>query len=214
MGRDEHWDELELFDGYFLALLVYLVSGRLAYVVTHLSELDTLYRGLALLSYPGINGVVGTLCAMGFVMLFAHKHGWHLWKVLDVGVVCLAIALVFGAIAHILNVGPSWPVSVWMFLWSLITFAIVSRVRKNFRFYEWYKGDSSVAQEGLATLMFGLLAGIYYVMIGWLRPSLWQLWVVPAEMLAGIAIVMLSIYLITVRSGHKVSLLQWWRKRG
>lgn len=214
MGRDEHWEEIELFDGYFLSLFVYLIASRLGYVVLHLSELDTLYRILAILSYPGLNGEVGVMAVMVFVVLFARRRGWQVWKALDVSVVSLALAFIFGALAHILNSNPSWLVATWMISWSLVTFAMVTRVRKNFRFYAWYKGEASVAQEGLATLMFALFGGIYYLMMGWLKPSTFNFWFIPLESLSGLILIVMSINLIYARTGRKVNLLQWWRKRG
>ena len=51
MGREEHFDEISLFDSYFLSLIVFLISGRLGYILLHWEELGTLYRSLALLAF-------------------------------------------------------------------------------------------------------------------------------------------------------------------
>jgi prolipoprotein diacylglyceryltransferase len=164
MGRDEHWDEIALFDGFFLSTIVYLVVGRIGYVLLHISELGTLYRSLALLAYPGINEAIGIAAAIIFMVLFARGHGWHEWKTLDALVVALAMMLVMGGLGAVLNgSNPIWQANVWLLVWAIVTFALVSRVRKNFRFYAWYKGQSSMAAEGLARLIFVFSVGIYYL---------------------------------------------------
>lgn len=195
MGRDEHWEEIALFDAFFLSVIVYLVAGRAGYVFLHIAEIDTLYRSLALLAYPGINTAAGIVVTSIFVILFARAHGWQEWKVGDAYVVSLAIALTLGGLGAILNGNnPVWQVNVWSMVWAIVTFGIVARVRKNFRFYSWYKGESSMAQEGLASLIFLLLAGIYYLVAGLFGQVGWQF---------GILMVMVSAYLINQRVGRR-----------
>jgi len=220
MGRDEHFDEIALFDGYFLSLIVFFIAGRGAYVATHTETLGTLYRSLAILAYPGINGVVGIMAAILFMILFARSHNWDTWKVADSASVTLSIALVFTSLGGLLNgsnpgIPATWglmypgqdvariPVDVWMIIWSLITFAVVSRVRKNFRFYSWYKGESSTAQEGLAALIFAGLSGVYYLVVGWINMSTWKAWVLPGEFVAGLILIMVSGFLIYKRVGRR-----------
>ncbi len=220
MGRDEHFDEIALFDGFFLSLLVYFVAGRAGYVITHLSEVGTLYRSLAVLAYPGISSVIGIMAVILFIVLFARSNGWDSWKVMDSAVVTLASILIFGGIGGLLNgtnpgnpagfgiVYPGEtitriPVDLWIIVWSLITFAVVSRVRKNFRFYAWYKGESSTAQEGLASLIFAGLVGIYYVVVGWIRQPVAKVGVLPAEFLAGLVLILIAGYMIYRRVGRR-----------
>ena len=88
-------------------------------------------------------------------------------------------------------------------LWAIVSFAIVSRVRKNFRFYAWYKGESSMAQEGLASLVFALLIGIYYLVAPWIVQGSWLIWRVPGQFVVGALIVIGSIYLIQRRVGRR-----------
>lgn len=220
MGRDEHFDEIALFDGFFLSILIYFVAGRAGYVATHMSEVGTLYRALAILAFPGVSSVIGIVAMVGFMIFFARSNGWDTWKVLDSVVVSLAGVLVFGGIGGLLNgTNPGKPsnfgliypgdtiaripVDLWIIVWSLVTFAIVSRVRKNFRFYSWYKGESSMAQEGLASLVFVGLVGAYYLVIGWIRESMARVGVVPVEILIGLALLILAGWLIYRRVGRR-----------
>jgi prolipoprotein diacylglyceryltransferase len=220
MGRDEHFDEIALFDGFFLSLLVYFVAGRAGYVGTHLSEVGTLYRSLAILAYPGISGVIGLAAVLLFIVLFARSHDFDIWKVLDSVAVTLSSIFLFSGIGGLLNgTNPGYPssfglvypgdtitripVDLWIIVWSIITFAVVSRVRKNFRFYSWYKGESSTAKEGLASLVFVALIAMYYLIVGWIRQPIGTIGWVPYEFICGIILLFISVYVIYGRVGRR-----------
>lgn len=230
MGRDEHWDEISLFDGFFLSSIVFLVFGRVGYVLLHMEEMGTLYRSLAFLAFPGISAQIGIVAGAIFMILFARSQEWQVWKVMDSFVVALSILLVFAGLGGLLNgsnpgLEANWgmmypgesvariPVDLWIFLWSIITFATVSRVRKNFRFYEWYKGEASVAKEGLAALIFVTSIGLYYLVVGFVNQLQWNLGVIPGESLVGIIIMITASYLITQRVGRRDTTL-WGKLKG
>lgn len=242
MGRDEHWDEISLFDGFFLSLITFFVAGRAGYAALHVSEVGTLYRSLAIFAYPGINITIGVIATIIFMWLFARANSWHLWKVADAYVVVLSILFTIGSIGGLLNgsnpgrevpwglVYPGQdvariPVDIWIMIWSIITFAVVSRVRKNFRFYSWYKGDSSTAQEGLASLIFLSSVGVYYMVASWIDQIYWKVGILPGEFLIGFSFAVLGYYLIYKRVGRrdtmtwsklreiKINYIQWLRKR-
>ncbi len=229
MGRDEHFDEIALFDGFFLSLLVYFVMGRLGYVVLHPGEVGTLYRTLAVLSFPGISSVIGIISTTLFMILFARSNDWDPWKVMDAYVVTISMALVFGGIGGLLNgttpgIAANWgvfypgiaekiiPVDAFLIVWSLVTFGVVSKVRKNFRFYAWYKGESSMAQEGLASLIFGISVGVYFMMTGWIVRSNFGILfnLIPVEFIFGILMIAVCAYMIEKRVGRRDTTL--WGK--
>ena len=217
IGRDEHWEENILFDTYFIALFIYLVVGRMAYVMVH-PELYNLGKAISILAYPGIVSSVGILAASIVVLLLARKAEWEEWKVMDGWVVVVSTVLVITSIGAILNgslpgvvsntfgyIHPGdtvarIPGDVWSFIWSLITFGIVSRVRKNFRFYAWYKGEASVAKDGLAALCFGVMVGGYYLIAGVMLEGS-RLGVVPIMSLIGLGLVLCFSFMIYWRGG-------------
>lgn len=220
MGRDEHLEEIELFDAYFLSLIVFIVSGRVGYAILNPEAISSLYRFLAILAYPGVNGVVGIMGMLVFLFFFVRAKEWNIWKVADCVAVTLASIIIFVGLGGLLNGSNpgaeiSWglmypgesvkrfPIDVWIMIWSLITFAIVSRVRKNFRFYAWYKGEASVAQDGLAALIFSLSIGIYYMVVGWMGEAVTKLYFLPISFLAGFTIMFVSIYEINRRIGRR-----------
>lgn len=221
LGRDEHWDEIALFDIFFLSLFIFLLFGRLVYVVMHWSDLGTIYRYFAFLSYPGISygwGIFGSLIG---VTGFIREKGWDLWKALDVFVVVLAIIILISSIGAFLNgsnpgkmVG--WgmpypglesryiPVDLWKVIWGLISFIVVGRVRKNFRFYTWYRGEASLAKDGLAALIFLGLIGIYYLIAALLDDALLLVGKLPLIGIIGFGLLVIASCLIYLRSGMTI----------
>lgn len=227
MGRDEHYEEIELFDGYFTALLVFFVGARAAYVVWH-PEIQTWYRAFAFLAYPGFYVGIGIALAVLYLAVYARMQQWDIWKVMDMTSVALAVILMIGSIGTVLNgsnpgLMSDWgvvyvgetvkriPVDAWTFVWSLVTFGIVSRVRKQFRFFAWYKRDASVAKDGLSFLTFLFLGGIYMVLAGLLDDVKWKIGVVPGVSLVGAVVLLLAATSVYMRSGKDrgEDLLQW-----
>lgn len=195
MGRDEHFEEIALFDGFFLSLITFFVVGRVGYVLTHMADLGTWYRSLAFLTYPGLSGAAGIVASGIFMILFARAQGWQVWKVADAYVLVLAVILSFSGLGSLLNgSNPIWQVNAWLMVWAILTFGVVARVRKNFRFYTWYKGEASMAQEGLASLIFVVGVGIYYLVTGIYRQAGWQV---------GILVIIMGSILIYKRVGRR-----------
>jgi len=52
MGRDEHWEEIALFDTFFLAVLAFFVLGRIGYVISIADPMNFVEK-LALLARQG-----------------------------------------------------------------------------------------------------------------------------------------------------------------
>ncbi len=216
IGRDEHWDETKLFDIFFVAVFTYFVFGRIGYVLTH-PDLQNFVNALGMLAHPGISVSVGAIASVVVVIVLAKRHDWEGWKVADAVAVVLATIMVIGSLGAILNgsnpgIVSEWgivhpgqtekriPVDVLAFVWSLVTFGVVSRVRKNFRFYSWYKGEASVAKEGLAALTFGLLLGIYWLSSGFVDDGV-RIYGVAVLSLVGLAIGVVAGCMIYLRSG-------------
>lgn len=220
MGRDEHFDEIALFDGFFLSLLIFFLVGRVGYVLAHLDQFESWGRALAVLAYPGVSGSIGLLAVVIFMYFFAKAHDWQVWKVGDCVAVSLSVILVFVNLGGVLNgsnpgLPASWgifypgsqqamiPLDILMFVWALLSFGIVSRVRKNFRFYSWYKGEASTAQEGLASLVFVFLVGVYYMIIPWMTPDIWRVGVLPVQFLGGVGLAISSGWIVYNRVGKR-----------
>lgn len=219
IGRDEHWDETKLFDIYFLALFAYWVLGRAAYVATH-QDLQNWGNALAVLAHPGVNSWVGIIAAAAVAWIGARRAEWDQWRVMDAATVVMSIVVTISAVGMVLNgsnpgrvaslgyVHPGdtvsrIPVDLWILAVAIIAFGALSRIRKNFRFYAWYKGEASVAKDGL-TLLVGIgMMGVELIGQGILSESK-MLGPIPVVSLIGTTIVLASIVMIYLRSGINI----------
>lgn len=217
MGRDEHWDETWIFDTYFVATFMYLIVGRAVYVLFN-SELYSFGRAFSLLAYPGVSAVGGIVTTFLVILFLSRRANIDFWKVMDCWAVVLTIVMVIASVGAILNgsmpglesssfgyVHPGDTVprlsgDLWTFIWSLVTFGVVSKVRKNFRFYAWYKGEASVARDGLAVLVLLALAGIYASILGFIIEGS-RIWLLPRTTMIGILVLLISLIMIYLRSG-------------
>ncbi len=213
MGRDEHWDEIELFDGFFIGLIVWMMTGRLGYILLNWSDMGTLYRTIAFLAFPGFAVVAGLGGMVGVMVLFAKERGWEVAKVMDSLAVTVAVAWFWLGIGGILN-GTSGVARVdyWGWVVAIVAFGLVSRVRKDFRFYSWYRGGASVAKDGLAALVMLGLIGVYFVGVGLLTTLGSVNWV---NLIGGLVVILVSggwvYHNIGVKTSWWQNLLQWVR---
>ena len=206
MGRDENLPEISLFDGYFLATFAFFIFGRVGYVLTHFAELGGWAEMMSILSKPGMSYGVGIVSAGVVIAKFVQVKEWEIWRTLDSLAVTLSLVLVFGSIGLLLNRGELPGDAIWI-VWSLIQFVIVTMVRKNFRFYTWYKGENSVAQDGLAMLVFSGMVAVYYLGVSIIAANWWMVIALALTLLTSILIVMGRV------RGVKVSVVQWLRNK-
>jgi len=213
MARDENWEEIELFDVFFLSGIAFFVIGRVGYVAWHSEKFESMWQALSLLVRPGMEYGVGLLAALLMLTLFARAKEWEIWKVWDAAAVSLSLVLSFGSVGVLLNRG-QLSLDLVGVVMAALSFVVTTVVRKNFRFYVWYKGELSVARDGLAALVGLVIVGIYLVLraavTGWTGLSLFT----------GIGIVLMGAVMIVRRSGQAdtqwtkrvLSVVQWRRR--
>lgn len=197
MGKDEHLEEISLFDAYFLATAGYFLVGRgiYAYFVAKL----TLLQGIAILAFPGMEMIAGILGAIGMMSMVIWAKNWDYWKIMDISAVALTIVTIFGSLGNLIK--SISIVEIFTLISTVIMFALTYQVRKNFRFYAWYKNTRGTAAEGLAAWIYVLLCGIYLAV----RSLLFAGEKLPM-LVGGISLIILGIMVIYVKSGRKVGL--------
>lgn len=211
MGRSEHLPEISLFDAFFISLLMYFLIGRGAYALLNGMELQ---GAVAILSHPGIHNFFGSIGAALSMMLISKIKGWELAKMMDLSAVSFSVMMIFVSLGGLINrnnpgreipwgisypgTGKVFPIDLLSVISAVIIFVIVYRVRKNFRFYGWYKGEKSVAPEGLAALVLLLLLGVYYALRFFVESSYPYLMLMLSLILLAVSSVM-----IYIRSGKR-----------
>lgn len=202
MGRDENWQEISLFDLYFLAVAAFFVTGRLGYVVMHYGEMGGLLGSLSLLSRPGIDYHTGLVGGVLVASKFAQYREWEMWKVWDSMVVSISLMMIWGSVGMLLNRG-QMPADIALVVWSILSFGVVTVVRKNFRFYSWYKGEGSVARDGLAALVWVGMTGVYHLGVSVVYGHWW--------IAGGSILSVLAVVVVVMNRAGKINLsgVQW-----
>jgi len=137
----------------------------------------------------------GLGAAVLVVSLVARAKEWEIWKVWDSLAVSLSLALVCGSIGMLLNRG-ELVLDIWGILIAVVSFVLTTIVRKNFRFYSWYKGNASVAKDGLAALVWLALVGVYYLGRAVITTQWYLLGV-------GVVFVITSVWIVGLRVGRE-----------
>lgn len=202
LGRDENMEEVSLFDTFFIAMFSGFVVGRGVYVILNLADFTNIYRILGVFSFPGMS-LVGTIIGVvATVYVISRYQEWETPKIADNLAVTTGIIMVIGSVGGVLNGSLSGVVAdVVQLVWALIYFVLVSRVRKDFRFYSWYKQNRTVAPDGLAALIGLLMFGIIYFIRGFLEET-WRVGPVAFYTIFGFVVVLIAMFAIYLRSGR------------
>jgi prolipoprotein diacylglyceryltransferase len=202
LGRDENLEETSLFDTFFIAMFSGFALGRAVYVILNIADFTNIYRILGVYSFPGVS-LVGTLVGViATVFVISRNQEWETPKIADNLAVTLGVVMVIGSLGGLLNGSLGGVVvDLIQLVWALVYFVLVSRVRKDFRFYSWYKQNRTVAPDGLAALIGLLMLGVIYFIRGFLEET-WRVGPLAYYTIFGFVIVLTSALAIYLRSGR------------
>ena len=190
-GREEHFEEEDLFDATLLSVFWGLVGARGVYVVGHLNDFGfDVIKIVALTRFPGLSFLGGLGVGLLALSLFARGKKWDVFETLDVFALGLALAQVLGFVGAFLNgtgygtrsniawavtfpgvEGARHPTQLYGFLLVLMLFWLLMKVFKEYRTYEWYKGSKSEADSGLVFFGYILGLGLLGVVLATLKPA-------------------------------------------
>ncbi|NCO12637.1 prolipoprotein diacylglyceryl transferase [Candidatus Pacearchaeota archaeon] len=221
-GREEHYSEMDLFDGFLLSLLIGFFFGRLAYIFFNIEQLGiNLIKWLDIFSYPGVNSIIMFTIAGIYLYRFALKKNWDVFEVLDFSVGAFSISqffLWFGlfldgssfGVKTDLPVGMIFPglfekhhpIQLYYMIFYLALFTYLSRVEYNYRTFSWYRFGKKTAQTGFLTSMFFIFSGLFSLIVNFFS--------LPALVVNGIRLdfflsifgLIFGLFLLGLRSGR------------
>lgn len=176
-GKEEHFEEEDLFDATLLSTFWGLLGARAWYVAFNFDKfgLDPL-KIIALTRFPGLTLLGAIFVGILTLTLFSRRKKWGSFATLDLFSLGLAFALVIGFLGAFLNgsgygtrtnipwavvfpgvEGARHPTQIYGVIWFLLLFILLRKLFFEYRTYEWYKGNLSEAKAGL--VFFGFLVG-------------------------------------------------------
>ncbi len=194
--KEEHYQEIELFDGFLLAVIMGLVSGRLGFVLTHWSDFGFNFsKWINVFVYGGFSGLIGLLGATFYLAFFAKRRRWDVFSILDywvtslsLGVGMVYLGLFFDSAGDGQATKLSWgvifpgqlephhPVQLYWALFYLSSFLFLLWVEGRYRTFGWYRAGKKAAQTGFLTASFLIMLGAFSFLIALLKVSVSSTW--------------------------------------
>jgi len=221
-GREEHYSEMDLFDGFLLSLLFGSFLGRLAFVFFHIEQLGiNVIKWLDIFSYPGTNLSVLFLGAGIYLYRFALKKRWDVFEVLDFSVGAFSLSQVFIWIGSFLD-GTSFgvktnlpvgivfpgvfekhhPIQLYYIIFYLALFLYLVRVEYKYRTYSWYRYGKKTAQTGFLTSMFFIFFGFFNLIISFFSLPSIVISGIRLDFILSIFALLFGLFLLGLRSGR------------
>jgi len=184
-GKEEHYDNMELFDAFLISGAFGVAIGRLSFVLFNLALFkDNWWLIFNLNQVPG-NIPLLTLVAAGFCLYFlAKKRKWDPFEILDFWVTAISLGMIFLYFGFFLagsypgrftsmpwgvvmpgNFEKSHPVQLYFFVFYLLLFNYLLRVEYRYRTFEWYRRGRKTAQSGFLLSTFLIAVGSFYLLM-------------------------------------------------
>lgn len=225
-GREEHYREDQLFDGFMLSAIGGFVAARIAYCLMHFSDFGfSLVAWLDVITRPGGIGLVGGIFAVIILVRYSQKQRWDAFEILDMWVSAAAMGLGIVSLGMFvagtgLGSETSWPVglpspagngmNVWpVQLISSIYFFVLYKAllwaENHYRLFDWYKNGRSVAQTGFVSAIALMAFGAFELLVVAIKPSQWVVAGFPFDALVYALLLGLGFVLLLLRSGRLIS---------
>jgi len=221
-GREEHYREDQLFDGFLMATVFGLLAARAGYVIFNFATFGfSIIRWVDFLSYPGLSGLFGLIAGGWYLYRYAGKNRWDGYEILDFWAIAATTGLIFTSVgaffdgsgygyATSLPVGvtfpsliePHHPVQLYFFLFYLVLCFYLFWAEYHYRTFEWYRYGKKTAQTGFLISTFIIVAGLANFIFAFFKPPTLTLYGINLDMIVSLAAFVAGVMLLYVRSGR------------
>jgi len=184
-GKEEHYSEIQLFDGFLLAFLVGLLGARASFIIFNWSRFGLdLFQWLNFSGKPGIHKLVLLIVSTLFLNYFAKKRKWDNYEVLDFWSLSLTMWLIVTSLGEFLAgtargyltnsfVGVIFPNSIDkthpVQLYALVAFSLfylyLGWAEYNYRTFDWYRLGKKAAQTGFLISNFYIFLALFNLLM-------------------------------------------------
>lgn len=220
--KEEHYSEVQLFDGFLLASMVGLLAGRVGYVISQLSVLGfSVFKWVDIFGFPGINGPIGVIVATIYLYRYAKHNKWDEFEILDFWVLSMAGGLALGYVGLFFDgtsfglatqmpwgmvfpglLEPHHPVQLYFAVFFFILSWYLARVEYKYRTFEWYRAGKKTAQTGFLLSIFVIVSALFFLIMTWFKPPLFAVYGINADRIASIIGLIYGVLLLVNRSGR------------
>lgn len=188
-GKEEHYSEMQLFDGFLLAVIFGLVLGRFGFILLNFSRFGwDVLKWVNLFSYPGsilLFSMVGSFLYLSF---FSIRKKWDVYEILDFWAISYAIRLFFIYIGYFLDgslfgvktnlpwgvifpevVDKYHPTQLYFAVFFLVLYFALAKAEYKYRTFDWYRFGKKTAQTGFLLSVFIISTGLFSFIMTFLK---------------------------------------------
>ncbi len=232
-SREEHYDEIEIFDGFILSFIFGLLGGRVGHIIINFVSFGfDAGKWINFISFPGFNFIFMLVFATIYFGLFARKRKWDVFEVLDFWTQAISLGAVFFYIGHFFNgsiLGKitqlPWgikypqlfetrhPVQLYYAFSFVILYFYFNWLEFNYRSFRWYRGSRKTAQTGFLFFNFLIISSFLSLLFKFFAEPVLLIAGYDIEWIFYSLILILGLILMLKRSGLQNTLQKSLKKK-
>lgn len=221
-GREEHYQEEELFDAFLLTSLFGLMWSRIGFILLHFDHFGLKpFKWIDLLNYPGMYPFLGIVMAGWFLFSQARKRKWDAFEILDFAATALTGALIVISIGSFLDgsgfgnpTNLPWgvtfpavfdrrhPTQLYGAIFYMILFWYLNWLEPRYRMFSWYRNKKNTAQPGFLFAVFCVGYGLFGIAMSFLNPANVTFFEVNIDLPLRVGILLFGFIRLFSQSGH------------
>jgi len=227
-GKEEHYNENELFDGFSLSVLFGAFWSRVGFVLLHFDHFGmNVLKWFDIFSSPGGVILVGLVASTVFLYRYAKKQKWNVFQILDFGALAVAGgAAVFWLGSFVAGSGfgnPTslpWgmtfpgvfdkrhPTQLYAFLIFVLLYFFLSWAENHYRSFQWYRDKKHSAQTGFLFCVFCIVYGVLGIALSFLMSPQFVVLGYPLDIPVRLCVLLYGLILLFRRSGRSFLLIR------
>ncbi len=225
-GREEHYEIIDLFDGFILSAFFGMVSSRITYVLLNISDFGfDVLKWFDIFKYPGSSLIVGIIVASFYLHHFSVRKKWDSFEILDFWVTSIALGLAINFVGSFFEgvgygyatkmpwgvvfpqlIDPHHPIQLYTAIFYLAMYFYLSRVEYKYRTFSWYRHGKKTAQTGFLASVFLISVSVFNFLISFLRPATFVFYGINIDLVVSTGVFIAGLFLLYYRSGRPLPL--------
>lgn len=223
-GREEHYSESDIFDGFLISTLLGAIVARVVFIVFNFDTFGFhIVSWFSLGAYPGTNLIAGLAAAAFYMYKNATKNKWDQFEVLDFWVTSAALGLSIYYLGTFFDgtgygyatnlpwgvvfpqlIDPHHPVQLYFALFYAGLYFYLSKVEYSYRTFTWYRHGKKTAQTGFLTSAFLIIVSVVTFVMAFLKPATLQFMSINFDMVISGALALIGVSMLFTRSGRNL----------
>ncbi|MFZ1721622.1 MAG: prolipoprotein diacylglyceryl transferase family protein [Microgenomates group bacterium] len=227
-GREEHYSEEQLFDAFYIAVLIGVLASRAGFIVLNFPQFGfQILHWFDVIRNPGFDSFSGLVVSSIVLFRRCRAQKWDEFEILDFWATAMAVGLIFVNIGQFFEGSgsgyttsmpwgiqfpslfePAHPVQLYLAIAYGLLFWFLSRVEYRYRTFSWYRSGKKTAQTGFVFAMFVISSSFIELSLSILRPSRIAIGGLFLERTALVVFLLFGLGLLYVRSGRSIGFLK------